>query len=134
MLELFKSKKKNTYATILVIDDEPDFLSIIEARLKWNKFNVLTALNGHDGLAIAEAEMPDLIILDNNMPGMTGLEMLALLRENEDIRHIPVIMITPAFEPEDIERAGSLNVFAHITKPIDYTNLTEKIFQAIDKK
>ncbi|OHB59070.1 MAG: hypothetical protein A2173_08205 [Planctomycetes bacterium RBG_13_44_8b] len=134
MLGLFKPKKKTANITILVIDDEPDLLSTVAARLKWNKFNVLTALNGTEGLDIAASEKPDLILLDNNMPKMTGLEMLAILRENPDLKTIPVIMVTAVCEPKDITTAKSLGVVDYITKPFNFANLTEKIFQAIDKK
>ncbi len=134
MLGLFKSKKKTANTTILVIDDEPDLLSTIATRLKWNKFNVLTALNGREGLDIAASEKPDLILLDNNMPNMTGLEMLAILRENPDLKTTPVIMVTAVCEPKDIAAASSFGVVDYITKPFDFADLTEKIFQALDKK
>ena len=134
MLSLFKSKKKTANTTILVIDDEPDLLSTIATRLKWNKFNVLTALDGHEGLDIAASEKPDLILLDNNMPKMTGLEMLAILRENPDLKTTPVIMVTAVCEPKDITAAKSFGVVDYITKPFNFANLTEKIFQALDKK
>jgi DNA-binding response OmpR family regulator len=134
MLSLFKSKKKTANTTILVIDDEPDLLSTVATRLKWNKFNVLTALDGHEGLDIAASEKPDLILLDNNMPKMTGLEMLAILRENPDLKTTPVIMVTAVCEPKDITAAKSFGVVDYITKPFNFANLTEKIFQALDKK
>ena len=134
MLSLFKSKKKTANVTILAVDDEPDLLSTIKARLEWNKFNVLTASNGNEGLEIAASEKPDLILLDNNMPGMTGLEMLAILRENPDLKTIPVIMVTAVCDPKDITAASALGVANYITKPFNFADLAEKIFQALNKK
>lgn len=132
MLGLFKTKKKT--ATILVVDDESDILSTIQTRLKWNKFNVLTALNGREGLEIAASKKPDLILLDNNMPVMNGLEMLTQLRENPELKDIPVIMVTAVCEPQKINAASSLGVVDYVTKPFDFADLTQKISQILDKK
>ncbi len=134
MLGLFKTKKKIKNATILVVDDEADLLNTIQTRLKWNKFNVLTALNGREGLEIAASQKPDLILLDNNMPVMSGLEMLAQLRENPEIKNIPVIMVTAVCEPRNIAAASSFGIIDYITKPFDFAELTEKITQILDKK
>jgi CheY-like chemotaxis protein len=134
MLGLFKTGRKVANATILVVDDEPDLLNTIQTRLKWNKFNVLTALNGSEGLEIAAAKKPDLILLDNNMPVMNGIEMLARLRENPDLKNTPVIMVTAVCEPQDIAAASSFGVVDYITKPFDFADLMEKITQTLDKK
>ena len=134
MLGLFKTKKRTSNATILVVDDEADLRSTIQTRLKWNKFNVLTASNGQEGLETAAAEKPDLILLDNNMPVMTGLEMLARLRENPELKETPVIMLTAVCEPQDIAAASLFGVADYVTKPFDFADLTAKISQALDKK
>lgn len=134
MLGLFKSKKKTKVATILVVDDEADLLSTIQTRLKWHKFNVLTALNGEEGLKIAISKKPDLILLDHNMPEMNGIEMLTQLRDNPELKNIPVIMVTALCEPADIAAASSFGIVDYITKPFDFADLTEKITQILDKK
>jgi DNA-binding response OmpR family regulator len=134
MFGLFKTKKKTANATILVVDDEADLLSTIQARLKWKKFNVLTALNSREGLEIAASEKPDLILLDNNMPVMNGLEMLAQLRENPELKNTPVIMVTAVCEARDIAAASSFGIVDYITKPFDFTELTEKISEILYKK
>lgn len=134
MLGLFKTKKKTSNAVILVVDDEADLRCTIQTRLKWNKFNVLTASNGQEGLDIAAVEKPDLILLDNNMPIMTGIEMLSRLRDNPDLKKTPVIMVTAVCDPQDIEAAGSYDVADYITKPFDFADLMTKITQILDKK
>ncbi|MDD5135332.1 MAG: response regulator [Phycisphaerae bacterium] len=134
MLGLFKTKKKTANATILEVDDEADLRSTLETRLKWNKFKVITASNGQEGLDLAASERPDLILLDNNMPIMTGIEMLARLREDEQLKVIPVIMVTAACEPQKIAAASSFDVVDYVTKPFDFADLMEKIFQMLDKK
>jgi CheY-like chemotaxis protein len=134
MLGLFKTKKKTSNATILVVDDEADLRCTIETRLKWNKFNVLTASNGQEGLEMAAAEKPDLILLDNNMPIMTGIEMLSRLRENPDLEKTPVIMVTAVCDPQDITAASSYEVVDYVTKPFDFADLMTKITKILDKK
>ncbi len=132
MLGLFKTKKKT--ATILVVDDEADLLNTIQTRLEWNKFKVFTASNGRQGLEAATAQKPDLILLDNNMPEMSGLEMLEVMRGTAELKDIPVIMVTAVCEPQKIEAASSLGVTEYITKPFDFSDLMQKITQILDRK
>ncbi|MGD0786014.1 MAG: response regulator [Sedimentisphaerales bacterium] len=132
MLGLFKTK--NRTATILVVDDEPDFVSTIKNRLEWNKFKVETAANGAEGLEKAVSVRPDLILLDCNMPVMSGLDMLQLLRQNRKLKKIPVIMLTAVSENYDIDTARLLEVAGYITKPFNFTELLDKISDILDKR
>ncbi len=127
MFGLSKSKKKSIPAKILVIDDEPDLVSTIQCRLEWCKFQVVTAGNGEDGLEKAASEKPDLILLDIDMPGMNGHEVLDRLRNRPDLRDIPVIMCTALCDAEDIAKASSYGIVDYIAKPFDFSELVEKI-------
>ena len=131
MLGLFKSKAKTS--TILVVDDEPDLVSTIKARLEWNKFKVETASNGSLALEKLETMMPDLILLDGNMPVMTGFQMLEKMRQDSRFKNIPVIMLTAVCESNNISMAGALGVTEYVTKPFEYPQLLEKITQALEK-
>jgi DNA-binding response OmpR family regulator len=132
MLNLFKLKRKT--AVILVIDDEPDLVSTIKTRLEWNKFDVETASNGQEGLEKAASVLPDLILLDCNMPVMSGIQMLELLRQDKKLKNIPVLMLTAVSESYDIDAAGMLGVVDYVTKPFDFTQLLEKISKIIDER
>jgi CheY-like chemotaxis protein len=134
MLGLFKLKKKAVIATILVVDDESDLVGTIKTRLEWNKFKVETASNGREGLVKVASVRPDLILLDCNMPVMSGLEMLKQMRQDKELRDIPVIMLTVICEPDNIAAAASLGVNEYITKPFDFAQLLEKISRILDKK
>jgi len=129
-----KSNKKANSAKILVVDDEPDCLSIIQCRLEWSKYVVITADNGAEGLRIAEGEKPDLILLDNNMPVMDGLEMLERMRKNPVLRDTPVIMVTALCESHDIAAASAYGIADYVTKPVDFTNLLEKISNLLENR
>jgi len=131
MLGLFKNKKQVTKPKILVVDDEPDLLSTVEYRLKFADCDVVTACNGREGLEQAVAEMPDLILLDTNMPEMDGHQMLKQLRSAADIKHIPVIMVTAISEPQDIAEASQYGISDYVTKPFNFAELMEKVQGAL---
>ncbi len=131
MLGLFKSKTKTVRPKILFVDDEADMVSTVECRLKWSNFDVVTALNGKEGLDKAASEKPNLILLDTNMPVMNGYEMLEQLRKNPQLKDVPVIMLTAMCEAQDITKASSYGIADYITKPFDFTVLMEKISNAL---
>ena len=131
MLELFKSKKKPARAKILVVDDEPDCLSTIKYRLSHNDYEVVTATNGEEGFQKAQQESPDLILLDTNMPVMNGREVLKCLRKHPALKNTPVIMVTASCEMQDIAVASSYGISDYIAKPFDFTDLVEKIQNAL---
>ena len=134
MLELFKPKKKTTAARILIVDDEPDLVSTIQCRLELSNCEVATAANGKEALEQAMNDKPDLILMDTNMPIMNGHEALERLRENPDLRDIPVIMVTVMCEPQDIAIASSYGIADYVTKPFDFADLMEKIANALKNK
>jgi CheY-like chemotaxis protein len=122
-----KPKNKGIPAKILIVDDEPDCISIIQCRLEWCHYQVITATNGEEGLQTAEKERPDLILLDTNMPVMNGQEMLECLRKHPILKDTPVIMVTALCEKQDISAASAIGIEDYVTKPIDFTSLIEKI-------
>jgi len=127
MFGLFKSNKKVAPARILVVDDESDCLSIIQCRLEWSHYDVITASNGAEGLKIAESENPDIVLLDTNMPVMDGHEMLERMRKHPRLKDTPVIMVTALCGTNDIAAASALGISDYVTKPVDFTSLLEKI-------
>ena len=131
MLGLFKSKKKLNHANILVVDDEPDLLDTVKCHLRWSNYEVIIAANGQEGLEKAAEEKPNLILLDTNMPVMNGHEMLHHLRKDQNLKDIPVIMVTAICEAEDVAKASSYDIVDYITKPFDFADMTEKIAKAL---
>jgi len=133
MLGLFKSKKKKTVpAKILIVDDEPDLLSTVQYRLEFCGYEVITAGDGREGLGRAAQEKPDLILLDTNMPVMDGHQMLSHLRNDPELKDVPVIMLTARCEPEDVTTASGYGVSGYVTKPFDFAELKEKIANVLD--
>lgn len=117
--------------TILVIDDEPNFISLIEAMLGRQGYEVLSATNGIEGVAIAESQQPDLIMLDVLMPMIGGLKILRHLRTSEKAAHIPVIVVTAAGADtlESIEEMEDARPDDVVTKPF----LSDVLLESIKK-
>jgi two-component system alkaline phosphatase synthesis response regulator PhoP len=134
MFEPSKPENKLTQAKILVVDDEADLVSTVQYRLKWYHYEVITATNGKEGLEKAVNEKPDLILLDISMPVMNGQEMLEHLRKHPDLKDTPVIMFTALCEAKDIATASSYGISDYVTKPFDFTELLEKITNALENK
>jgi len=118
---------------ILVIDDEPDLLSLAKARLELAGYEVLTASDGEEGLEKARTSAPDLILLDLMLPKMDGFEVCEALKIDEKYKHIPIIILTVKFQPVDIRFAKALGADAYITKPFEGKELVEKIRELIKK-
>jgi two-component system sensor histidine kinase/response regulator len=121
-----ESKKK-----VLAIDDENDVLLIIRSALHAEGYEVVTANNGYDGLALAEDASPDLIILDIMMPEMDGFEVLEQLKENERTAHIPIVILTGVSSKDKIREALNKGIDYYIVKPFDYQDLVSKVKLAI---
>jgi len=98
-----------------------------QALVRFPQISLLEAPNGSLGLDLAKAHQPDLILLDINMPGMSGLEMLARLRADPATRSIPTVAISAAAMEKDIERATAAGFRRYLTKPINIVELIETI-------
>ncbi|MEK7812582.1 MAG: response regulator, partial [Candidatus Desantisbacteria bacterium] len=93
---------------ILTIDDNVAIVETLELFLRMHGFVVRGAHSGHDGLAVARDFMPDLVLLDVVMPGMTGHEVCKSLKQDDRLKKIPVIFVTVEGKPEDISLGYSL--------------------------
>ena len=117
---------------ILVVDDEKDVLLMLEKRLTYAGYSVITADNGFDALALAKSKRPDLIILDIVMPEMEGGEVAGKLKENPQTRNIPVMFLTAILsKDEDISndhRVADNIIFA---KPFEPEELLSQISKLI---
>jgi CheY-like chemotaxis protein len=119
---------------VLIVEDEKTVhLTLLDGLRKYEKeFRVLTAENGIIARQVLEQVPVDLIVTDLKMPGMDGFELLALIRKNHP--YIPVIVMT-AFGNPDLEKwLQSVGIFAYLEKPVDFTELTNKILGALALK
>jgi CheY-like chemotaxis protein len=118
-----ESEKKK----ILLVDDDPDILRLVEVVLKRSGFNVVTAKNGPDALSYLQTDMPSMILLDVAMPGMNGFEVLSQLRALENLRAVPVMMLTARSQKEEIIKAIQMGAQNYMVKPFDSKELIARI-------
>lgn len=118
---------------ILVIDDEKDFLELVEYNLRLAGFKVYQAANGKKGLKIARKKQPKVILLDTTMPKMDGLEVLSELKHHEKTDKIPVFMLTGKTIMDDIERAFEIGADDYIPKPVDLKRLGNIVKKKLEK-
>ena len=116
---------------ILVIDDEADFLEMIKVRLEVNNYEVITASDDEDGLKKAEAENPDLILLDIMMPKEDGYTLLRELKYKEATKSIPVIVITGKPYIKDFFEFETKGIKDYIIKPFEDEDLLLRIKRAL---
>jgi len=114
-------------ATVLVVDDDPVILKLLEVNFEMEGFEVVRAADGFEGLERARAVRPDIVVLDVMMPRMTGYEVAKALREDVDTAHIPIIFVTARAQSSDVERGMELGVDDYITKPFDPLDLIDRV-------
>ncbi|MSP43236.1 MAG: PleD family two-component system response regulator [Alphaproteobacteria bacterium] len=121
-------------ARVLVVDDVPANVKLLEAKLSAEYYEVITAVNGQQAIEVAQAEMPDIILLDVMMPVMDGFTACRKLKENVQLRHIPVIMITALDQPADRVQGLLAGADDFISKPIKNNPLFPRVRSLIRLK
>jgi CheY-like chemotaxis protein len=108
---------------ILVVDDSADNVAVISLDLQQQGYRVVTASNGEDAVAVATQTMPNLILMDINLPTLDGLGATRRIRESEGLHDVPIVAIT-AFGTEGFQRAAyDAGVSGYLTKPIDFDRM-----------
>lgn len=116
---------------ILSVDDSKTIRLIVKRTFAPFDATVLEACNGEEGLTVAAAEKPDLIILDITMPVMDGVTMLTKLKENPELKNIPVVMLTAESGRENVAYIAKLGVRDYLVKPFQDAQLIEKIQRVV---
>ncbi len=120
--------------TILVVEDEPDIHELILLHLAQSGYNTISAYSGEDGLAIAQKELPDLILLDLMLPGMDGLDVCKKIKEHNSTKDINIIILTAKGEEIDIVIGLELGADDYIVKPYRPNILTSRIKAILRRK
>lgn len=122
-----QSQPVATEFLILVVDDAADNLAVLSLELQQQGYKVVTASNGEDAVQVAEQTLPNLILMDINLPELDGLAATRRIRENEAMREVPVVVVT-AFGTEGFQRAAyDAGASGYLTKPIDLDRMTQLI-------
>ena len=119
---------------ILIVDDSPDAIAVAKQRLAKEGVEVLCAEGGIPGLEAAKREVPDLILLDVDMPDMLGFEVCRVLKADPDLCMIPVIFLSGSGSPEDKVKGLDLGAVDYVTKPFDAFELRARVRAALRTK
>lgn len=121
-----------TKPRILIVDDYPALVTLMRHKLVQRGFEVLTAQNGDDALRIVEADYPDLVISDVEMPVMNGYELCSNIKTNEKLSHIPVILVTSLVTTDSLMKGISVGADNYLTKPYDDETLFAKVDELLN--
>jgi class 3 adenylate cyclase len=112
---------------ILIVDDEPINLDILQTRLSVHGYEILTATDGEEALAVATARRPDLILLDIMMPKMDGIDVCRRLKADSSLPFMPIILVTAKADSKDIVAGLEAGADEYLTKPVDQAALVARV-------
>jgi DNA-binding response OmpR family regulator len=117
---------------VLLADDDPSLRQLVAMTLGTESFTLFQAGDGEESLAITRLERPELVLLDINMPGLSGLEVCGAIKSDERLRETKVVMLTASGNNEDRERAMALGADDYFVKPFSPVALLDKIYDLLD--
>lgn len=118
---------------ILVVDDDPTMVKLINVNLKLNNYSVVEATSGEQALDVLVNEPLDLVVLDIMMPGVDGWEVLKRVRNNPETEEMPVILVTAKTQDSDVIRGWELGADEYVIKPFNPLLLVEVIKMVLDR-
>lgn len=118
---------------ILVVDDDPTMVKLINVNLKLNNYSVIEATSGEQALDVLSEESLDLVVLDIMMPGVDGWEVLRRIRGSSETQEMPVILVTAKTQDSDVIRGWELGADEYVIKPFNPLLLVEVIKMVLDR-
>lgn len=119
--------------TLLYVEDNPANLMLVEQIIEdLPEIRMLSAGDGHKGIALARSHLPDVILMDINLPGISGIEAMNILRKDPNTRHIPVIALSANAMRRDIEKGLEVGFFRYLTKPIKINEFMQAVNEALE--
>jgi DNA-binding response OmpR family regulator len=125
---------ENGQPVILIADDDPDILALVSFRLQRAGYEILQARNGEEAVQMALDRRPDLAILDVMMPRMDGYEATRRLRQHEETRRMPVILLTARVQEEDIARGFDAGADDYVKKPFSPQELGSRVQAVLGRR
>ena len=120
-------------ALILVVDDEPHIIKMVEFKLRNQGYETISAVDGNQALEMALTRKPDLILLDVMMPGLDGFQVLSKLKAQEETKELPVIMLTAKGQERDVVTGFGKGADDYIIKPFSFPELIARVNRALSK-
>jgi DNA-binding response OmpR family regulator len=126
--------RENGQPVILVADDDPDILALVSFRLQKSGYEILEARTGEEAVRVALDRLPDLAILDVMMPLVDGYEATRRLRQHEETRRMPVILLTARVQEEDIARGFDAGADDYVKKPFSPQELGSRVQAVLGRR
>jgi DNA-binding response OmpR family regulator len=114
-------------ATILVVDDDPVILQLLQVNFEMEGFTVITAADGKEGVERTRLDRPDIVVSDVMMPRMSGLELVAELKADPDTASIPVLLLTAKAQQTDVVDGLAQGADDYVTKPFEPLDLVDRV-------
>ena len=121
-------------SVILIVEDNDKNMKLVRDVLQVKGYQTLEAGTAEDGIALAQAHSPDLVLMDIQLPGMNGIEALGVLRENPATAHIPVIAVTASVMQQDRKLITEAGFDAYIGKPINLKEFLQAVREMIEAR
>ena len=117
---------------VLLVDDDPVILKLLQVNFEMEGYTVLMANDGVEGVEMARALRPDIVLCDIMMPRMDGLEVTRTLKADEATRSIPIILLSARAQAFDIQEGRSMGADDYVTKPFDPLELLERVKELVE--
>lgn len=118
-----------TKVVVLVVDDEPEILTVVESRLKAGGYEVITASDGEEGLKKCKLSKPDIAVLDIMMPGMTGDSLAEAMKDDPALCNIPVIFLTAMVKRHEVAKGRAIGGRYYLAKPFKGEELLDLLWR-----
>lgn len=125
--------QKESWARVVLVDDNRDVLRTVSLLLGRVGLEAVPAASGPEGLEAMERVRPDLVLLDNDMPGMRGLEVLRIMKEDTQLRHIPVLSISGDVTHNFLAESQRLGLIGRVAKPFETMTLLRAVLKALGR-
>jgi DNA-binding response OmpR family regulator len=113
--------------TVLLVEDDPVILRLLEVNFELEGFGVLLARDGAEGIALAASERPDLVISDIMMPNVSGLELVLALKADDATATIPIILLSAKAQSADVKAGMEAGADDYVTKPFEPLDLVDRV-------
>ncbi|MEY2404897.1 MAG: hypothetical protein QOD38_2448 [Acidimicrobiaceae bacterium] len=119
---------------MLVVDDDPVILKLLEVNFEMEGFTVLVARDGEEGIEVARADQPDLIVSDIMMPKVSGLELVTALKADPSTSEIPIILLSAKAQNADVRSGLDAGADDYVTKPFEPLDLVDRVNRLLEAR
>jgi len=122
----------NDQKRIIIVEDEPDTIEMFAEMMRLSGYSVLKSYGGPPAMELISEEKPDVVVLDIMMPEVSGMDVLDHMRNDPELKEIPVVIVSAKSMPHDIQAGLEAGASVYLTKPVTYQQLNEAVQKSLD--